>query len=200
MKFNKELHNIIIRYNKIISYDNWFEYKNIKKKIKNISIVHNEIIKNIKNNNYDYEDEECCICFENNNLMKTFCCHKYIHHKCLVYSLAFSNSYCPLCRETLGKTLSSCDTKNEKEIFDAKIISLISVIHLNIRKIENFYNTNNNKIIPEYKKINYKALIKICKKINKKLCINLKEYFLLTVEKKGILKETPTQNGVCQIL
>lgn len=191
MLFNKELNANISKYKKYIDTDKWFEYKKLKKIIKYISIRYPNIINNIKNNIYNYENEECCICLENNNLMKTFCCHKYIHHKCLVHTLSFSNSCCPLCREIINKMII-CNLDDDKEEFDTKILSLISIIHINIIKIENYilYNkVTKNRIIREYKIVNYKAIIKMCKKIDKKLGLNIKSYFIEVINKNKFINE-----------
>ena len=45
-------------------------------------------------------DEMCPICFEgfNKNTIKTYCCGKKIHKKCLEESYIVTNHTCPLCR------------------------------------------------------------------------------------------------------
>jgi hypothetical protein len=178
MKFGKELKSFIQSQNNI-SYENWFEYKSIKKCVNNIIINYPNIINNIKTYKYNYDNNECCICLENKNLMKLFCCHNFIHHKCLVNSLAFCNSNCPLCRKTIHNVLAY-DKNNIKECFDIEVISLIGIIHKNILKIEEYCKNNtDNKFIKDYKKLNYKAIIKICKKIKKSIAIDLKDYFVL---------------------
>jgi hypothetical protein len=190
MKFNKELEDYINKYKKYINADKWFSYKKFKKQLKSIIFKYPDIIKNIKNNIYNYDNEECCICLENKNLMKTFCCHNYIHHKCLVHSLTYSNSYCPLCRSIINRTIN-CNINDNKERFDAEILGLVSNIHLNIINIETYYYNNrvSNKILNEYIKINKKAIIKICKKIDKRLGINIRDYFIKIIENKKIFIE-----------
>lgn len=194
MKFNKELDEYKKRYIKYISNDKWFNYKYVKKVLKYTIVYYSNVINNIKNNVYNYDNnEECCICLENDNLMRTFCCHNYIHHKCLVHSLTYSKSTCPLCRSPIEKVIKN-NKNDEKEGFDTVIIRLLSNMHLNIMNIEEFCINNklDKKIISVYKRINYKAIIKICKKINKRIGINIKEYFINLIEKRKILiVETP---------
>lgn len=175
MKFSKELKIYMARYNKYVSNDEWFEYKNIKKELKQIVSCYPRIITNIKTYKYNFDHKECCVCLENTNLMNTFCCHNHVHHKCLVKSLAFSNMLCPLCRSSIDKVLSN-NKYDEKECFDSNVLSLIAKIYQNKIKIENYYKNNiDNKIIKEYKNINNKAIVKICKKINKKIAIDIQE-------------------------
>jgi hypothetical protein len=177
MKFGKELKSFIQSQHNI-NNDYWFEYKFIKKELKNIVINYPNIINNIKTYKYNYDNNECCICLENKNLMKLFCCQNFIHHNCLVNSLAFCNTNCPLCRKTIQNVLTY-HKNNIKECFDIEILSLISIIHKNIIKIEEYCKYNaDNKFIKDYKKLNYKAIIKICKKIKKSIAIDLNDYFV----------------------
>jgi len=183
MKFGKELGTYILKYKDYICGDKWFNYKIVKKIIKNISIIYPNIINNIKTYKYNYDNEECCICLENRNLMQTFCCHNYIHHNCLVKSLAFSNPQCPLCRITIKKVLLY-NVRDKKESFDSEILSLIGRLYQEIEKIKscNKELIKNKNIIKIYKDINLKAIIKICKKIKKMLAIDIKESMIKKLE------------------
>lgn len=172
MKFNKTIENYKREYRHKIPACYWFDYKFIKKLIKKA------VAKYIENN----DNKECCICLENdNNLMITFCCNQNIHHTCFVHSLVFSSSpNCPLCRRDIVKAMQYNST-NIKQTFDASVNSIISHIHLNLMKVKNVCDKkliSNPLILKKYKQITHLALTKICKKLNKQLHIDTKEYFL----------------------
>ena len=135
-----------------------------------------------------YSSSICCICFENDNLMKTFCCHNEIHHTCFVQCMAFCSSSCPLCRTEIVQAIK-CDPNNKKEKFDTEIISLISNIHLNIMNIESVCREFKikSKFLQKYKKMNQNAILKICKKVKKYLHIDIKQYFLDFMNKNKII-------------
>jgi len=186
MKFNKYLREHTLKYNKYINPNDWFAYKFIKKLIKKTVRQYPDFINTFPS----YSDSEsCCVCLDNENLMKTFCCHNYIHHKCMVHTLAFSTSGCPLCRSDIA-TAIKYDATYPREKFDGDIISIISHIHLNILRIENICKSKlitNSKMLKKYKQINYTAVIKICKKINKYLHIDVRQYFKDIILKNKIL-------------
>jgi hypothetical protein len=184
MKFNKDIKIYSEKYKKYVQNDWWFNYKHIKKLLKEFVIKYKELSFN------NDEDDECCICMENKNLMKTFCCHNSIHHVCLVHTLAFTtNSSCPLCRSPMLNVIKY-DVTNIREKRDADLLGLISNIHINIMNIENICKNKkikNSKVLQKYKEINNQAIVKICKKIYKRLNIDLKQYFINFINRNGIL-------------
>lgn len=179
MKFNKTIQKYKVQYSNKIPTHYWFDYKHIKKLIK-------------QTNSYEsVSQDECCICLESNtNLMTTFCCHQNIHHTCFVHTMAFSKApLCPLCRADIANAIQY-DKDNTKQVFDANIISIISYIHLNMMKIKDVCEKKliqNTELMKKYKKINHTALIKICKKMNKHLHVNTVQYFLDTKAYKNII-------------
>jgi len=186
MKFNKYMRYHIVKYNKYINQKAWFDYKFIKKQIKRIMRQYPMYINSFT---YYSDNDSCCVCLESDNLMMTFCCHNYIHHKCLVHTLAFSTPGCPLCRTDIAKAIK-CNATEPREKFDADIISIISHIHLNIMRVENIIQQKlitSSKVLKMYKKMNYTAVTKICKKFNKYLHIDVRQYFKDFVEKHAIL-------------
>ena len=189
MKFNKQLDKIITKYKYIIPPEHWFEYKKVKKLLKDATKVIKFSLQYNPYQNNQNDDDCCCICLENNKLMRTFCCKNLIHHICLMQVLTSPVSSCPICRSHILKVLCH-DINNPKNVFDAKILSLVSTIQLNINKIEQ---VSNSKIIKNpqlhdlYRKNNYLAVVKICKKIEKQLHINIKDYFISVMKKNNIL-------------
>jgi len=169
------------------------------KGVKHYLLVHQRNLLNIQGSditsnmitvqdNYVVTDDECCICLESSNLMKTFCCHNYIHHHCLVHTFTYSSINCPLCRSPIQNSIKF-NPSSLQESLDADILSLISSLHLELMKI---YHVCNNQlkftlakqnILQQFYQINMTAVSKICKKIDKHLHINIKPYFLNIVEK-----------------
>jgi hypothetical protein len=195
MKFNKELDKVTHQYKYTIPKEHWFEYKKLKKLLKKaVNIMNNKLKYNpyaIQNYEED-SDDTCCICLENDKLMKLFCCNNFIHHTCLVQVLTSRIPCCPMCRCDILKVITYESDDDLKEL-NATILSIISVIHLNINKIEYICNSNiikNQKLLTLYRHWNYIAVIKICKKIEKHLALkNIKEYFLNVMKKNNILAE-----------
>lgn len=185
MKFNRTLQGYITKYSYSISPQHWFDYKMIKKQLKRIK----KEFPNANNNN-NQENNECCICLEEGKLMQLFCCKQYIHHKCLVHVFASSTILCPLCRANVHEHITSKLETNEQK-YNVAILSLLSNIYINILKIENIYNRKlitNPIVLEKYCNINYTAIIKICKKINKCLHIDILDFYLNIINKNGIIK------------
>jgi len=181
MKFNKKLTSIVKKYEKHIPPHYWFDYKRLKKILSDTC----KLLHTLRDT-HEIEDT-CCICLEGNHLMKTFCCHNSIHHICLVRVLC-SFASCPLCRKNIEKVLIF---HNDAEHYDAKIITLISVIQLNIDKIENIYQQKliAKKYLRKYCYYNYTAVIKITKKIDKYLHTSIKNHFAEVIINTKIYKE-----------
>jgi hypothetical protein len=201
MKFNKNLDRIKQKYEYIIPQEHWFEYKRCKKLLKEIL----KIINNDPYNNTSLDSEDCCcICLESNNLMRTYCCKAYIHHTCLLQVLISHIPACPMCRADIPKIISY-DINNPRQILDAKILSLLSIIQLNINKIEQIYNSKiikNSKLLAKYKTFNYTAVIKISKKIDKHLHMNIKTFFTNVMKKHNVLvaeQEKTFTHCLCKI-
>jgi hypothetical protein len=191
MKFNKEFDKAIYAINRdksVIPKHYWFDYKQLKKMLKNI-------IKTAQSPR-SHTGDECCICLESTApMMQTFCCHNCIHHKCLVDSLMYSSSNCPLCRTSFKPFFADMEV-SLKERADARILSMIIYIYLNILKIENVSKGNLIKdasIRRKYIYLNRTAVTKICKKIHKKLKIDLKDYFLGVLQKRNIMVPFPVK-------
>ncbi len=204
MKFNKQLDAVKNRYKCVIPIDQWFEYKKIKKLLKNASYI----IKNkIKYNPYAVQvpvEDCCCVCLENDKLMKMFCCNNVIHHVCLIQVLTSSVMSCPMCRSNLQKVIAYEQDQAIQQL-DATILSLISVIHLNINKIEDTYKSrviSNAKLMKIYSYWNYMAVIKICKKIEKQLHLkDLRTHFMNIMQKKNILiEDRPSRSKIFRCL
>ena len=106
---------------------------------------------------------------------------------------------CPLCRANIHEYINKkLETRRQK--LDADILSLFSRIHLDIIKIENVYNRRliiNFITLQKYCHINYKAIIKICKKIKKSLHIDIVDYFTGMLNKKGIIKPKESRHSSC---
>lgn len=204
MKFSKELLNNIQKYKNYIPKEHWFNYKMFKKKLKHLVLEHYLLIhqRNLLNSKDNLNDEkykthmtnneydECCICLESSNLMKTFCCHNYIHHHCLVHTFTYAGMNCPLCRTPIQESIKF-NPQNEQESLDAGILSLISCIHLEMMRIHHICNNqlkesliSRHHILKQFYNINMLAVTKICKKIDKQLHINIKPYFLNIIEKQ----------------
>jgi hypothetical protein len=132
-------------------------------------------------------------------LMQMFCCHQYIHHTCVMQLSACCGLLCPLCRANIHEYINKkLETRRQK--LDADILSLFSRIHLDIIKIENVYNRRliiNFITLQKYCHINYKAIIKICKKIKKSLHIDIVDYFTGMLNKKGIIKPKESRHSSC---
>jgi hypothetical protein len=192
MKFGKEYSKYIIKIKEIDNRIVYVDYKNLKKLIKNIIENYSDII--TYNSNIIYNtDDECCICLDNKNLMKTFCCHNYIHYTCFIDSMMNCSQSCPYCRCNLKDSIKY---KNKLEEYDACIISLLSVIHIYLYDIERYCKNNSIKdydTLVKYKQLNYIAIIKICKKINKKLNIDCKKYFINYIQNHTSLCNIPTE-------
>jgi len=199
--FKKKLNAIVLKHYLIIHQRNLSRIQDIPNilNISNISNISNipnisnisniSNIPNISNKNTSILQDECCICLESKNLMKTFCCHNFIHHHCLVHTFAYSNENCPLCRAPIQDSIRFNPT-NLEESLDAEILSLISSVHLEMIKFYYVYNnqliyrlSRKQNIIKTFYQINITAVTKICKKIDKHLHINIKPYFLDIVEK-----------------
>jgi hypothetical protein len=177
----------IAKYRHCILSEHWFEYKFIKKCINNAKEYHPDIID---------ESEECCICLENKQLMHMLCCKQPIHYTCLLQTIAYNES-CPLCRSNVFEYI----LHNQKH-FDAQILSLLSHIQLNIMKIQRIVNMKlikNPMILEKYCHINYTAVIKICKKIRKKLDIDVSQYFIEFMHKTNVLKCKETKQTSCSL-
>jgi hypothetical protein len=184
MKFNKKLIRVIEKYQKHIDLQYWFDYKRLKKMLKDAyALKRKDVCEHIN----ECEDM-CCICLDNDNLMKTFCCHNTIHHTCFVKVLCSTIAKCPMCRAPMEKTLMY---HTDIECYNSKIIALICVIQLNINKIESVYK---KKLVPQkylrkYCYYNYMAVVKITKKIDKYLHTNIKDHFMQIVKDKNIYHE-----------
>lgn len=184
MKFNKKLNKIVEKNKLYIPYDFWFNYKGFKKVLNDIKRLNKAEQKEIASDTEDC----CCICLENDNTMQTFCCKNCIHHTCLFRVLSSNIASCPICRADIYKVLKFT---NEREYYNAKVISLISMIQLNINRIEDvvrqkyIFNHKYMKIFIQYNRL---AIIKMCKKIDKNLHISCKQYFIDVMDKHGILK------------
>jgi len=196
MKFNKKLLSVIEKYKKHIPPQHWFDYKRLKKLLKDAYALKSSSKDPYNDRNND--EDICCICLENDNLMKTFCCHNTIHHTCFVKVLCQTIAKCPMCRAPIEKTLIY---HNDAECYNSKIIGLISVIQLNINKIEDIYK---KKLVPKkylrkYCYYNYTAIVKITKKIDKYLHTNIKEHFREIIKNKNIYHELQanTEVGTC---
>lgn len=186
MKFNKKINKIAEKYHYYIPYEYWFNYKGFKKILKDILQIRlNYVMMNIQDCN---NEDCCCVCLENDNLIKTFCCKNSIHHVCLFRVLSSDIGNCPMCRAELLKVLKF---SNNREFYDAKIISLISIIHININNIEAFIKRKviKEKYLPIYIEYNRQAIVKMCKKIDKNLHINCQPFFIELMNKHGILIE-----------
>ena len=187
MKYGKiiETYNDIISKNNSIikelgiTQNNIIQYKLFKKIIKKCIIHENK-----------YLDDNCCICIEElkNNYITLKCNHSY-HIECIIQLLHFTNN-CSLCRKQIPEHLPIYT--NEK-----LIIEFISILILNIKKINQTHNylkkIFNNKIkninclniyniykikkmqkcIDEYGKINRIGVQKILKKFKKKINVDL---------------------------
>lgn len=190
MKFNKELNRFMTKYCKNVPLNGWFDYKIIKKKLKIIVQTYNSVIETLKS--YNNDEEECCICLDNKNVMKTFCCSQPIHHTCYIAALVYTSQSCPLCRQpSFGYFQHKDMIKENIQKLNIEILSLISCIHLNIIKVENICESHiirNHNIRLKYCSINYNAVIKICKKILRYFYVDVKDYFLKFMHKKNILK------------
>jgi hypothetical protein len=219
MKFSKELNKNIQQYKNIIQKEYWFNYKLFKKKLKSIILKHYLLLNqrnlinitylntcNVTLTNHDdvSEIDECCICLESNNLMKTFCCHNYIHHHCLVHTFTYSNIYCPLCRAPLQDSIKF-NPANTEESLDSEILSLISSVHLELIKIHYLCNNQLRTLKPTisktYYNINMTAVIKISKKIDKHVHTRIKPYFSNIIEKnKATLTFDDNKRFFCTIV
>jgi hypothetical protein len=186
MKFNKKLTGVINKYSKHIHPEYWFDYKRLKKILnETYRLLHTLKSREAPN---DTSEDICCICLEPDNLMPTFCCHNSIHHVCLVKVLCSFVASCPMCRASIEKALVF---HNDREYYDTRILTLISVIQLNINKVENIYKQNciPDKYLRKYCYYNYIAVIKISKKIDKYLHSNIKGHFTEVIKNTNIFKE-----------
>ncbi len=190
MKFNKKLKEYIQKYKDTIKDDKmWFNYKIAKKTINKILRTYPEFEGYILNPG---SQEACCICLDNKDMMKTLCCKNYVHHRCLLHTIIYCNSSCPLCRQDIINTYFNRNVVREsmtdEQRFHIDVLSLLSTIHLNIMHTETVYNKIQNiKIRERYCAINYMAVIKIAKKIHKYLHIDVVDYYLQLMRKKDIL-------------
>lgn len=177
MKYNKQLRNNIEKYKEHIIPQYWFDYKDMKKKIKIIS----QKYKNILFNN-EQSEEVCFICMDDNKnkkFMKTFCCNQYVHHTCNIEALSKCNFSCPMCRKNIYEN-TSYYINNDYNKLNYDVLALLSNIQLNIIKIENVYMKKliiNEKIMKRFCEINYISILKICKKIKKYINIECWDYF-----------------------
>lgn len=196
MKFNKTLTEQIRKYETDIPVLLWFNYKDIKKRIKYLRRLYPDIGSSETNS-----EDCCCICLEQTgNMMHTFCCNHPMHYQCFIEAQMKSSELCPLCRNNNGDYFGTCCRKplvTQKQHFDAKILEIISMIILNIMRIENICRviTINHKIMLKYREVNYVAVVKIAKKINKYLKVDLREYLLSVMRRTNILVPTkPKKN------
>lgn len=191
MKFNKKLYKIEEKYHYYIPYEYWFNYKGFKKILKDILQIKLNYVTNIEDCN---NEDCCCVCLENDNLIKTFCCKNKVHHLCLFRVLSSNIASCPMCRADLFKVLKS---GNNIEYYHSKVISIISIMYLNIDKIETIIKNKaiKEKYVPIYIEYNRLAIIKMCKKIDKNLHINCKPFFIDLMNKRGILIEQAKPNN-----
>lgn len=181
MKYCKHYESKISKYRK----DYHLTYKLYKKKIK---FIQNNFIEEIESLNFciindidEYRLSRCCICHEEldmrNKAIQIGCCENLIHYMCFIRSVIQSNRSCPLCRTKLQDIL-----QKEKNTFGRQILQLLSSLIINIENIDNAYKQSNSKI-KELSIITTLAILKILKKIDKKLEINIKksfvEYFLI---------------------
>jgi hypothetical protein len=176
MRFDEKLRTYIMRYRDDIHQEYWFEYKSLIKRIASMLRKYSDI------DQYVCQDksEDCCICLENGKLMRTFCCHNHIHHKCLIDSIISVSEKCPICRKDCLQFFDSSTyhTKSLEEQFNLDILSIISLIYLNILRIEKYINhnmPNNDPLTQKYSHINYIAIQKICEKIETFLHINVQD-------------------------
>jgi hypothetical protein len=198
MKFNKELNNHIQKYKNDIPNTYWFDYKFIKKHLKHIVLRFKECIENPI---ITEVDDCCCICLENSNVMKLFCCDNYIHHICLLECMTRVSNECPLCRNDLIHYIKSPWYLHSDNInYNIEIIKILSNIHLNIIKIEHIISSKmiSKNIIQNYINANYLAIIKICKKVDKNLKLNCKQYFINIMNKNKIILYKPTKKSFCK--
>lgn len=189
MKFNKTLRAQMTKYKHIIPNQYWFEYKDIKKIIKQLSNYNSY-------NQKEHETNECCICLDSRNLMSTFCCNQPIHHECLIRCILSNNvsPICPLCRQDMMNYFQNASMiKDLQHKHNLQIISMLGKIHLNILKIENVYNKLQvkKKIVKTYVSYNHKAILKICKKIKKHLHHDFTRYFQEIMAKNNIICQQP---------
>lgn len=194
MKFCKELkrHMDFYYIHNCIPYQYWFGYKKYKKCLKQIKALYE-----IEPHSSDLLSQ-CCICLESNTpMMKTFCCNNSIHHQCFIESILHTSTHCPLCRIDVTKFFTE-PAKNQQDHLNYNVLSLISNIYLDIIKIENIC-TNmfilGKTVRQHYIQLNYIALTKICKKIQKYTIINLKDYFINIINKRNILPEHMCATG-----
>ena len=207
MKFNKRLTKIIDKYQKDISPEFWFNYKACKKLLNDLINIRSQTpcvsfgVKSDEKKDDEYDEDTCCICLQDDNLMKTFCCNNYIHHLCLFRVLTSSNASCPICRADIHKVLAY---KNEHDYYNAKVISFVSIIQLNITRIEELIKLKviKEKHIDIFTNYNQIAVLKICKKIDKNLHINSKQYFQEYMKKSNILPEVarPKPRGLFECI
>jgi hypothetical protein len=198
MKFNKQLTNYIQKYKNDISDTFWFDYKFIKKHLKNILLRYKECIENPIITDVD---DCCCICLENSNVMKLFCCDHYIHHVCLLECITRVSNECPLCRNDLIHYIKSPWYLHRYDAnYNIEIIKLLSNIHLNIIKIENIIQRKFilKSVIQKYINANHLAIIKICKKVDKHLKLNCKQYFINIMNKNKIIIYKASNKSFCK--
>jgi len=184
MKFAKTFAKKIVQYQEHIPYHFWFNYKYFKKRLKIIINQYADIIEKRKHHCAN-EENECCVCLQSNDLMKTFCCHQYIHHVCLVHTLTFGNALCPLCRTKID-TVISFNSNDREESLDSDILSIVSYMYIDFMRFSSIFRRSliyNEKMAYDFYTTNLTALDKICKKIDKHLAINTREHFSRLVEK-----------------
>lgn len=93
----KVLHPIIKNNSLIINNQNFLNTDNIENNKKNL--YHN----NIENDKINYDNIECCVCYNNLNILITECSHPV----CLDCLLKLRKIECPMCRNEL-LTLPKC--------------------------------------------------------------------------------------------
>lgn len=175
MKFAKYYDNKIKFYNK----DDCLTYRLYKKKIKYI-IKH--FARDIESLNFIVIDDIncyklplCCVCLEQietrQEVLNIGCCNNFMHPCCFIKTILCSNASCPLCRMPLSNILLK-----ENGSLDREILQLLSMLIINMNKIELAYNKMFFK--KNFSIINTMAFIKILKKIDKKLHFNITKSFI----------------------
>lgn len=183
MKFNKKFKTIIDKHEKYIPRELWMKYKDLKK------LLHEIILLRPSQDTSSLDaDDCCCICLENDNLMKTFCCNNFIHEMCLFKVLSSNIPCCPFCRANISEVLKY---KNDSQYYYIRVLSLISILQINIIAIESIIKQNiiSQKYVPVFCQYNQLAIIKISKKIDKHLHIKCKDYFIDIIKKNRIISK-----------
>lgn len=179
MKYGLRLRKEIERLS--IEHEKWFDYKKIKKEIKNY--------KDDEENDADKEQEldSCCVCLEDftedNNTIVLGCCKNRIHVCCFVHTMSkMKMMQCFLCRKGFHEIYENIDEKNKKRM------RIVSLMVLEFNKIEDYYKTikreerffDNKDKKRKYVLYNIISFIKILKKIEKHK-INITRDFITNI-------------------